>query len=426
MKKLLLSALLASSMVVSAQTTRQEVMEQPGRAGGVYYAYPNSESHNTPAPKGYKPFYISHYGRHGSRYLISDDDYVNVIKQFKKANDNHALSELGENVLQRLDSVWEEAQGRGGELSPLGARQHHDIATRMYKAFPEVFAGSPEITAKSTVIMRCAHSMFSFVSALKEQNPSLQIPMESGNRAMYYLNYHTKESSRMNSQEGAWFQEYHKFKAEKTHPERMMASLFSDSTYVRRYVDPVELMWGIYWVTIDMQNMESKVSFLDLWKGDELFDLWQVFNFEFYARNSSYPQAEGAHVDNAKNLMKNIVETADEYIKDGKNGATLRFGHDGNIVPLTALFQFPGCVAYESNPYELYKSYADFKVSPMGANLQVVFFKNKAGDVIVKFMLNEQEVKIPAETDNFPFYKWSDARAALQKILDTPSKDYIK
>jgi hypothetical protein len=41
-------------------------------------------------------------------------------------------------------------------------------------------------------------------------------------------------------------------------------------------------------------------------------------------------------------------------------------------------------------------------------------------------MLNEQEVKIPAETDNFPFYKWSDARAALQKILDTPSKDYIK
>ncbi len=27
---------------------------------------------DTPAPKGYKPFYVSHYGRHGSRYHWTD------------------------------------------------------------------------------------------------------------------------------------------------------------------------------------------------------------------------------------------------------------------------------------------------------------------------------------------------------------------
>lgn len=27
----------------------------------------------TPAPKGYKPFHIEHYGRHGSRWLIGEN-----------------------------------------------------------------------------------------------------------------------------------------------------------------------------------------------------------------------------------------------------------------------------------------------------------------------------------------------------------------
>jgi hypothetical protein len=93
---------------------------------------------------------------------------------------------------------------------------------------------------------------------------------------------------------------------------------------------------------------------------------------------------------------------------------------------LAALMQFDNCTAYESNPYELYKVYTDFKISPMASNIQLIFFKNKAGDVIVKFMLNEREVSIPAETDIYPFYRWADARAALQHLLDTPAREFIK
>jgi hypothetical protein len=296
----------------------------------------------------------------------------------------------------------------------------------MYKAFPEVFAGNPEITAASTTVMRCAHSMFAFVEGLKELNPLLNIPRESGTRNMNYLNYHSEESGKYSGHGGEWYLDYRKFRDEKTKPERMMNTLFSDSLYVRRHVDSKELMWGFYWITVDMQNMETPVSFMDMWQGEELFNLWEVFNFNFYACNSSYPLADGQHVDNAKNLLRNILETADSYISSGKNGATLRFGHDGNIIPLAALMQFDNCTAYESNPYELYKVYTDFKISPMASNIQLIFFKNKTGDVIVKFMLNEREVSIPAETDIYPFYRWADARAALQHLLDTPAREFIK
>jgi hypothetical protein len=54
-----------------------------------------------------------------------------------------------------------------------------------------------------------------------------------------------------------------------------------------------------------------------------------------------------------------------------------------------------------------------------------VFFKNKTGNVIVKFMLNEREIAIPIDSDIYPFYQWSDARAFLQKMIDTPSSQYI-
>ena len=55
----------------------------------------------------------------------------------------------------------------------------------------------------------------------------------------------------------------------------------------------------------------------------------------------------------------------------------------------------------------------------MGANFQMIFYKNKAGDVLVKMLYNEKEVTIPAlETFSDPYYKWSDLRSYLVSLLD--------
>lgn len=45
----------------------------------------------------------------------------------------------------------------------------------------------------------------------------------------------------------------------------------------------------------------------------------------------------------AKPLLENILDSADEVIKSGNNTATLRFGHDGNIISLVALLQLGVC-----------------------------------------------------------------------------------
>lgn len=417
-KSLILLSMFFASLSAVSQTTPEEVFATIEKAGGVYYAYPVTESLNTAPPKGYEPFYISHYGRHGSRYLIGDNDYKWVLDMMTDAHNAGALTSLGEDVLARLQQVWIEAEGRGGDLSPLGVRQHKAIAKRMYESFPQVFAGDPVMSARSTIVMRCALSMDAFCESLKEQKPSMNITREASNRYMCYMNYHSPESNRFTAQDGPWREEYRKFEEAHTRPDRLVASLFSDAGYILRKVNPYNVMWGFYWIAVDMQNMETDISFMDLFEKQELFDLWQAFNYRFYVCDSNYPLSNGMLLDNAKPLLRNILESAEEVIAGGKNGATLRFGHDGNLIPLTGILRLKDCYNQEENPYNFYKVFSDFKIAPMAGNVQIVFFRNKAGDILVKFLHNERETSIPVETDCFPFYHWNDVKSFWTQILN--------
>ncbi|MDE6484224.1 MAG: histidine phosphatase family protein [Duncaniella sp.] len=423
-----LTGILMSAVSVSvlyAQTSSDEIKQNPGKAGGIYYAYPVGDEGRptTDAPDGYTPFYISHYGRHGSRYLISDNDYRRLRDRLHHARKAGALTPLGLSMAERLDSVWLEAEGRGGELTPLGHRQHRGIARRMITNYPTVFPDTADIFARSTVVMRCAHSMNSFCEGLKEVNPALVIPRESSQRHMYYLNHHTQKANRFTRHGGPTTETTRKFEESQTHPSRVIEAVFSDPQYVYDNVNPHDFMWDVYWVTVDMQNMESPVRFDDVLTPGELFDLWQAFNYRFYTTNCNHPLANGMLLDCAKPLLNNIIECADAAVESGRAGADLRFGHDGNLIPLAALMEIEGCNASEGNAADLYKSYADFKISPMAGNLQMVFFRNDSGDVIVKFMLNEEEKSIPVATDIAPFYHWNDVKDYYRAVIER--EDYI-
>ena len=75
MRKVILLALCALSWsVLPAQNSREELKKDLFRAGSNYYAYPEPSTKLTPAPKGKKPFYISTYARHGSRFLIKEKE----------------------------------------------------------------------------------------------------------------------------------------------------------------------------------------------------------------------------------------------------------------------------------------------------------------------------------------------------------------
>lgn len=418
----IITALLIAPSLLFAYNPRQDVAEKPARAAGHYFAYPEDETSPEygAAPDGYEAFYLSHYGRHGSRYLTTDEGYTGMMKVLDKAAANNALTPQGRYLRAQLDTVYAEARGRAGELSPLGRRQHRGIAKRMAAAYPGIVADNADITAASTVVMRCAHSMFAFIEALKEINPSLDIPRESSMRHMEYLNYSSPESTELRSARGPYRKAWKKFRKEKAFSKRLMNSIFSDKKYAADSVDALKFAEDLYYLASDMQSVDCGVNLAQWLTPEEMYGIWQLYNFKFFARYSSYAPANGAFTDNARPIVKDIIDNADRYIASGKHGATLRFGHDINVMPLTALMKVDGCHTDETDPAKLADSFANYRVVPMAANLQMVFFRptNGEGDILVSLYLNEREATLPLKTADGKYYRWSELRPYLQSLIE--------
>lgn len=133
MKRTMISCLIGSCLMipVQAQTSRSELLSHIELASGNYCDYPNPTGHVTPAPAGYEPFYVSHYGRHGSRYMTDDDAYKYVLGKMDTAQVRGWLTEKGKEVYERLKVAAADAYHRDGDLTRLGGRQHRAIAHRL-------------------------------------------------------------------------------------------------------------------------------------------------------------------------------------------------------------------------------------------------------------------------------------------------------
>ena len=162
MKKILTILLLGSTLTITAQTAREEIKANPWLAGSNYLDYDRQlpDFSYTKAPKGYVPFYFTHYGRHGSRWLIGKDDYERVLRPLRKANEQGKLTAEGRKALQLLETFNKTTNKRLGDLTTVGERQHHGIGKRIAQHFPEIFlTKNLAIDARSTVVTRCILSM---------------------------------------------------------------------------------------------------------------------------------------------------------------------------------------------------------------------------------------------------------------------------
>ena len=98
---------LAFSLTVSAQTKQayeksvlEEFQADKFLAGGNLTDYDRlPRKALTPAPKGYEPYYMSHYGRHGARWLLNERDYTSPITTLRDAKKAGVLSAVGEKAL---------------------------------------------------------------------------------------------------------------------------------------------------------------------------------------------------------------------------------------------------------------------------------------------------------------------------------------
>ncbi len=408
--------------------------------GSNYYAYPTPNTKYTKAPAGYKPFYLSHYGRHGSRFHQPADHYHFLYNTLAKADSAGKLTDLGKSLLERAKYLDEYAAPRAGDLTQLGVAQHQGIAKRMVKNFPEVFKNDAYIEAYASTSVRCVVSMAAFLEELRAQKPKLDIHQESGKYLMSFINPLDFGKIISESNTPTWQKENEKMYSH-VNPSRMMHAIFNDSTYVQKNIDAGDLLSKIYEIGNSLQGSpEIKFSFYDLWTEDELFARWRAQNAWWYSVLGNNPFGKKEGLENARPLLKNVLEIADKVIdadtaktKSGKQPvATLRFGHDTMVFPFAVLLQMENGTrntGVEIAEMEgLHKVWRDYEISPMAANVQLVFYKSskKGSPILVKVMLNEIEQKLPVTCDSTtvkncpaaPYYRWDDFREFYGKIAN--------
>ncbi len=414
-KILLITAFIAFMTALSAQTARDEIRQDYRRSGSNLLAYPGpTQQQLTPAPQGMKPFYISHYGRHGSRYLTKPSFYNDPYRVLTTADSLGKLTPYGQDIMQRLDVIRQDAENRWGELTPLGAEQHQQIAARMAERFPEVFTDTTTLDARSTGLGRSILSMEYELLQLLRLFPRLKFHHNATHRDIVYLNYQDKNTIALkNNQEAQKL--YEPYAKTLDNHQRLMSVLFNDTAYVNHHVNATELSSDLFVLTSGLQNTElrEQLTLYDLWTEEEIYQHWLRNNANWYVGYGCAPVNGGIQPYTQSNLLHKLIHDADSCLQLVRPSIQLRFGHDTVILPLVCLLDING-YGLSTDQLETLeqRGWIDYRVFPMGANIQFIFYRRhpQDKDVLFKVLLNENEATLPLETDMPPYYKWSDFR----------------
>ena len=414
--------LLCACLGATAQTAREEIKENIYLSGSNYLDY-NNQLSTTPltvAPKGYEPFYMSHYGRHGSRWLIGEGDYTGPLNTLRDADKAGKLTALGKDVLKKLEDFYPTTIKRLGELTTVGERQHHGIGSRMAKNFPEIFkAKGVAIDARSTVVIRCILSMEAECEELAAANPTARFHNDVSESMQYYLNQPWSDKLKRHAAKGRAIR--NEYDQKLTHSERLMKALFNDQSWVFENVRAGSLMRQLFDLATNMQSHDTDIELFSIFTEEEIYNQWQQRNVRWYLDYGPAPQTGAIMPYSQLNLLKNIIETADTIVPSSANTtltahtpqATLRFGHEVCVMPLACLLEMGNCAAQVENLDTLDSVWRNYRIFPMACNVQLVFYrpkKGKAGDILVKGLLNEREMTLPVKTDQWPYYRWADLR----------------
>lgn len=393
---------------VRADTRKSRGMEGPHRM--------EEMTAPTKAPKGYKPFYISHYGRHGSRYCWNSKTYSLMRDVFTKARELDVLTPYGEEFANKYFEFYELPFINSGDLVPLGFDQHRQIGEYVYKNFPQVFKGSRKVDALSSTAQRCIVSMSAFVQGLTSGNGKLEVRQASNHAGMSIIappsapeklvRHFEGESADIKAMTPQEFMD--------SHPEvrNVLEKLFTDSSFLKEFKGGedgfINEMWSL---CTNYHNYVEDPLFDSLYSDDERVINWEVNNYMSY-----YTDLRVRYM--VIPLLEDVISKADAAFQDTAWAANLRFGHDYILEAFATLINLNSCGTVVDTPDQAKYWFQSYNV-PMAATILFVFYKGKGDDILFKVLWNEREAVLPQlQAVTGPYYRWQDFKDWTKDLLE--------
>lgn len=365
-------------------------------------------------PDSLTPVFLNHVGRHGARFLSSPKTSVDLARKLQSADSAGVLSPLGKELLGLVKRVIEVSHNRWGALDSLGMAEQRGIASRMFRAYPGLFAEG-KVYALSSYAPRCVMSMYEFTHQLDRLNNNVEIYTSAGRQNSPLMrpfdvvkDYIEWAGSKQ------WEAPYNMF-FETSAPAGPARRLVTDSGALDNHAAQ-ELSWNEYKVLAGLPAMGIPVDYSKYFTKEEMNALWACENLGHYLRRTATTlSVEPALI--ASDLLLNLINSTDAAIDGrGTSDVELRFGHAETLMPLLSLMRLKGCY-YMTNYFDTVAlHWRDFDVVPMAANLQMVLFKTGAGKYYVRFDLNERPLPLLPGSD-VVYLPWKQAREYLMRCL---------
>lgn len=409
----------AVSLCAQTVSPLDELKADPRKAYGTDYPYSFEKVKLTKAPKGYKPFYISHYGRHGSRYYWSDRLYYELDSLLTKAHQKQLLTAEGEAFYNKFMASKEELKTGISELTQLGWEQHQFIARTMYNNFPQVFKKGGNVLAISSLSGRCVLSMSAFCQELVQCNPKIEIREQSSRFTLDGVVPTDRQNPvkhRFPRVTPRYEKNKDRFKYEDNLREKIIPRVFTSTEGLPGNLHHIGSNLINLYTSLPSIGHEGMMG--NIITDQEIVDQWENSNL------GSYSWVFGPQNDMIP-VLQDIIRKAEAAINGTSDHiADLRFGHDTCLGPLTVLMGLNGADKDPEDPYEVKNTYQNW-LTGKASNVQFIFYRKgkSSTDILVKCLLNGREVRLPVPTDNYPYYHWSDFRqfytARCQSVKDS-------
>ena len=376
---------------------------------GTYYVYDyKTVSPVAAAPDGYEAFYVSHFGRHGDRYCTSE--YDTLFKEFQKAESAGLLTVEGKAFFARYKQYYEKVKDCKGNLNEVGKEQHRTIAAHLYQRFPSVFEGPTHVEAVSTESACVIMSMWSFLSSLQSLDKEIDVNADASAKYASWLqpslqsNPYWKKDA-FTSGKGA--EEAFDVYFNHTVPWKEIVGRFFTSADA---VDsPFRFLEALHAVVVT-------APFKDVLSADELSQIGKGLSAHYFLEVARFAGSESERVDYAAFTLGQMIETASADMASGSTQLRLRFGHDSGIAPLLVFLGVNGFGREAATFEEGLEIFPSCNI-PMGASLQLVFYRNAGGDVLVQVLVNEREATLPFAPVTGSFYSWEAFKAYYQPLV---------
>lgn len=412
---------LATAVSCSRSPRTADGQSVPDRVMGVYLPYPEAVVPVPGAPEGYETFYISHYGRHGSRYLLYDSQYAFVRDILSRAAADGKLTPSGQKALADFLDVYPQFEGRAGMLTRIGAAQHRAIARRMAERHPSAFGGEAAVRTSTSTTARTRKSMEAFCAALRACSPSLRITYAEDAALNPYSadsGIPTEYDLRVKSPEAEWRPAFEAFCRQQIDAKRFAARIFTDTDYAAELCDLTDFERGVFYLAVHFRGCGIDTDWLRLFTLEELYILAACDAYTFYMEKGPAAETSDRTWALSAHILGKMLTDAEKDISDG-TAANLRFGHDGCIMALLTLMGADGWTATAATQEEIARAW-DVSQIPMACNLQWIFYRPAAGEgePLVRVLLNERPLRLPV-TDRDGLCEWNALKQYLAERCNT-------